>query len=571
MPEEGLKVIIGADVNQGVAGINKFNQAVSKIKPNINSATLAMSNMGRVAQDLPFGFLGIANNLNPLLESFQRLRAEAGSNIGALKALGASLMGAGGIGLALSVVSSLLIVFGDRLFGTGKAAKAAKDANEEFKKSLKSVAEVQDDAVASAQGQIATVNALAKVITDTNKPYKDRKRALEELKEVNKSYFGDLTLETAKLGILTARVQEYTKALIQQAIVKKFADAIADTAKAISDQQRVLDKATTSMQKFNNELTDIKDKAAKSIGRFGGGTAKAALDIAAATDKANEATKKFREESDKLNQLSEQSVADENELGKAIETSVKFKDLDTKATKKLKEEVDNLRHARILDLEELQHQQRILEIVQGKQFAPKKAAFEGGVIVPSIQISPDAFKSFDVLDRLIGEKMDDLNEKVRAAMINIKSTLVAGFAESVGALIGGEELKSAIGAFVGMIGDALITIGKMAIQTGIEILALKKALTAMFTNPGTLIAVGAGLVALGSLIKTKIPKFAEGGIATRPTLGIFGEAGPEALVPLNQAGNFFGQSMHITADWVLRGKDLRAVNIRAEKSNNRIT
>ncbi len=37
-----------------------------------------------------------------------------------------------------------------------------------------------------------------------------------------------------------------------------------------------------------------------------------------------------------------------------------------------------------------------------------------------------------------------------------------------------------------------------------------------------------------------IPKFAEGGIATKPTLGIFGEAGPEALVPLDKADGFGG-------------------------------
>ena len=34
-----------------------------------------------------------------------------------------------------------------------------------------------------------------------------------------------------------------------------------------------------------------------------------------------------------------------------------------------------------------------------------------------------------------------------------------------------------------------------------------------------------------------LPRFADGGIATKPTLGIFGEAGPEALVPLSRGGN----------------------------------
>jgi hypothetical protein len=35
---------------------------------------------------------------------------------------------------------------------------------------------------------------------------------------------------------------------------------------------------------------------------------------------------------------------------------------------------------------------------------------------------------------------------------------------------------------------------------------------------------------------------AEGGIATSPTAGIFGEAGPEALIPLNRMGDFTGNS-----------------------------
>ena len=69
-----------------------------------NSASQSLLNLGRVAQDAPFGFIGIANNINPLLESFQRLKAEAGGTRGALKSLGQSLVGGGGLGLALSVV-----------------------------------------------------------------------------------------------------------------------------------------------------------------------------------------------------------------------------------------------------------------------------------------------------------------------------------------------------------------------------------------------------------------------------------------------------------------------------------
>ena len=43
--------------------------------------------------------------------------------------------------------------------------------------------------------------------------------------------------------------------------------------------------------------------------------------------------------------------------------------------------------------------------------------------------------------------------------------------------------------------------------------------------------------------------FAEGGIVTGPTLGLVGEAGPEAIIPLdrlNQFGGFGGGDINIT-------------------------
>ena len=42
--------------------------------------------------------------------------------------------------------------------------------------------------------------------------------------------------------------------------------------------------------------------------------------------------------------------------------------------------------------------------------------------------------------------------------------------------------------------------------------------------------------------------FADGGIATSPTPGIFGEAGPEALIPLDRLGDFGGNSYSITVN-----------------------
>jgi len=47
-------------------------------------------------------------------------------------------------------------------------------------------------------------------------------------------------------------------------------------------------------------------------------------------------------------------------------------------------------------------------------------------------------------------------------------------------------------------------------------------------------------VTIGTPNIPDIPELAEGGIVTRPTLALIGEAGPEAVVPLNRAGGMAG-------------------------------
>jgi hypothetical protein len=97
------------NLQQKIAGLNA--QMGNMRKPTAD-ATNALTNLSRVAQDAPYGFMGIANNLNPMLESFQRLQKESGGTGNALKALVGGLTGPAGIGVALGVVSSLIVAFG---------------------------------------------------------------------------------------------------------------------------------------------------------------------------------------------------------------------------------------------------------------------------------------------------------------------------------------------------------------------------------------------------------------------------------------------------------------------------
>lgn len=204
-----MKIQIGADVQQAVSGLNqvavsanKTTGALAKLPTTSNQATNALTNLSRVAQDAPYGFIGIANNLNPLLESFQRLKVSTGSTGGALKALGKELTGAGGLGLALGIVSSLAVVFGDKLFGAGAKAEAAKKKTDELKQSI--------DGVFSSMAKEATqAGAFVTILRNETETRERKLAAIKELQRIQPEIFKGLKLEGDAVVGLDSAYQNY--------------------------------------------------------------------------------------------------------------------------------------------------------------------------------------------------------------------------------------------------------------------------------------------------------------------------------------------------------------------------
>lgn len=70
-----------------------------------------------------------------------------------------------------------------------------------------------------------------------------------------------------------------------------------------------------------------------------------------------------------------------------------------------------------------------------------------------------------------------------------------------------------------------------------------------FTAPDWLKYIGLGVIAGKEFRIPEIPRLAEGGIVSRPTLALVGEAGPEAVVPLDKMGT--GGGINITVNGAL--------------------
>lgn len=240
MAQETLKITITADNQQAVQNIqqtvtatNQLGTAFKTLPRVSNQATFALSNLSRVAQDAPYGFIGIANNLNPLLESFQRLKVEAGSSSGALKAMAQGLIGPAGIGLALGAVSSIIVAFGPQIANFISGTKKATEVEDKFATSLR-------DARAEASETGIRLQAYLAISQNANVSEERRAEAFKavvtELSKVNSSYAKTITtVDQAR-----AAVDLYTQSLVNQALTTRYIDKIADKTEALNDINKKL-------------------------------------------------------------------------------------------------------------------------------------------------------------------------------------------------------------------------------------------------------------------------------------------------------------------------------------------
>jgi hypothetical protein len=176
-----------------------------------------------------------------------------------------------------------------------------------------------------------------------------------------------------------------------------------------------------------------------------------------------------------------------------------------------------------------------------------------------------------------GETAKKYAERIKAitneANQGIQNLIVGGL-EAIGKSIAGAG--NPFGAILELIGDAVEEFGKQLIViAGIAVLA-KEALATVFANPATAIAVGALAIIAGAAIKQLgqkkgVTAFSQGGVVTGPTMGLVGEAGPEAIIPLGKLDQILNQtsgnggSIAITVNGRLSGNNLSLALARNNK------
>lgn len=271
MAAEQLQIKVQADVQNAVSGLNNLNKSLEQtnkaavstgtagmgnLTKGSNQATFALQNFGRVASDAPFGIIGIANNIDPLVQSFVTLRKETGSNKAALAALTSSLTGGGGLILAVSLVTSALQFAQIGLSRWGASSKKAKEEQDELAKSF---------------GQQYTQVLLLRKAYEQDKSLEGRREILSQLNQISDKYFGNLKAEETSIKQLENAYKGYIDNLLQSFAVKQLEQNLEPLVKQLAVQESTIKKLQPTVQKLGlayKDLTGLTGADLESAKRF---------------------------------------------------------------------------------------------------------------------------------------------------------------------------------------------------------------------------------------------------------------------------------------------------------------
>jgi hypothetical protein len=552
-----------------IAHLNNRMQGVAK---PTGDATQSLINLSRIAQDAPYGFMGIANNINPMLESFQRLQKETGSAKTALQSMLSALTGPQGIGLAIGVASSLLVVFSKQI---ANYFSGATSELEDFRKELAKLNEDLFKIAGSAQAKQTKGEILVAIIGDSAKDMQTRKNALEMLKSL---YAENKAIQDLK--------------------VTNDKNFLIDVLNNASQQSFGIDK-----EKNNNEaLSQAYEKrkqlvakqkaqidALKTIRREGEGGVVYTISIETQANAIKKANKKAFDEVDadikRYKGKEVELVGFLSGFTKVDKTGVKKTTQDNSIQEYINQQISDFKNL-VVQREKFRDKLKkitleIIPYLNSVELAKQQKAEENKTFADLVSKNIDTTKFEEMLSKMGKKQLGDLTEeeqKRKDATDALKEETKAyeDFAKTLSndvtnAILGmwnamqkGENPLDAIGNMFAKIAES---IAAAIIQASI----FEAILTAFPELKPILAAVG---WVQGGF---KFGAHAKGGITTGPSLGLIGEAGPEAIMPLDKLKGFLNTSFNAGAmsgattgnsgQFVLRGQDLLVAINRTQKSS----
>lgn len=569
------------------------------LKSNLNAgaaqAGQSITNLSRIAQDAPFGFIGIANNINPLVESFGRLKAETGSTGGALKALVSGLSGPAGLGLAFGVVTAAITFAQIGLQAWSRGSKEAKEASFLFNDQLTTL----ESSFAALKISIKNTNeelAFSQKISNIRFNIGNTDDFARSLNALNTQF---TTLGTAFDNTTQQRDLYLAKISEAEAIVYRLQSAEGDHTKELERANKVLDDANAGYDTAVKKLGDI------------------ALERVIVTEqlklekvnqeKLNAAKLKEIETIDKVLAKLREATRDQIDIGIALNISTlqEQANLVKGAITKLITDFNLDPNSQVIlklkaDLADLNRQIRRESLVlpvslklENQKIKPLDDAQLKKVLdIPSLQnvlLSSDLANIFSFLPvgffkPLKKETLTQVTQSLSKALESSISVIGVGIGEGLAAAIAGTaNFGSVFQGIFNQLGGVVATLGEQLIAVGAAALVAQQAIAQALANPFLVISAGIALVALGSLIKSATSSQNRFAVGTRNAPGgmaLVGERGPELInlprgsqvLPAAQTSNMLGGvTGGLEIYGILRGQDIYFSNKKYSATYARTT
>lgn len=448
--------------------IKDTGQSFSGLKPQVANGGNALMQFSRIAQDAPYGIIGIGNNITATVEAFGHLQKETGSTGGALKALGSSIVGTGGVLLGVSLLTTGLTYLAQSGLTVQDVIDKLTGNFDEFGKALQ---KANEEAVKNSAAEISGMNALVATAKNVSLSMNDRLIAVKELQKEYPGYFGNLTTEQILNGNVKTAVEGVTQALIAKAKAQAYTAELVKLSEEEFKLEEEKNRLLEEQSRLQKGVNDAIKNATKGAGQAVGG-----LNIA-----LRSVNNSLKDNQDELYKNAEAQKKWSDRINESVAASIRLK-------------------------------QEIAKPVKAGKDTPQVSAVDN-------QLTPGEIKPFNIKpasDSIIGLANTVSEQTVRMAIaLNsfndqageiIKNGIAgtfAGLGETIGQLManGGNVLEAIGASLLSSLGGILVDMGKMAIQIGVSLIAIKAALKSL--NPAVAIAAGVALVALGSFFKAQ--------------------------------------------------------------------
>jgi len=479
---------ISGKVGQSNEKTGKSFNALNKGAANGGSAMTAFS---RTIQDAPFGIMGVSNNITNLTEQFGYLRNKTGSAGGALRAMLTDLKGFGGITLLISLVTSAMLVFGDKLFKTKDEAKELREEQEalnkslsDYTESLKGVDKAKLKGSQSAAKELTNLKLLKNQIDNTTLSDKDRLKAVNEMRRIYPSYLKNITDESILSGGLAKTYDILTTSILKRARATAASDSIVENTKKLLVLENQLSKEELKNGAKRDKM--ISDLAEAQNGTFRND--RKAIGLARALFKLEEGRVELVKQYGDISVENAKLELEVSAEGGIIDLS---KLIPEKAAPEVKEKVTALfenvyqdYNTGIKGFQDLILNRQVDFSSLGLKLQDKTIDWESYFNLKQLA---DQKLALDEQAMAINKSMDDLLvNNVSNSLSNLAEAIGSGTASATQAIMGG------MGSLLSAMGDKLIQLGTAAVLAG--------TITSLF---GSIAGIGAGLAAIAGGIALK--------------------------------------------------------------------